>query len=302
MLEHLGNCSEQIVRAHSLQKSAFKAYAKDGHVYQFDPLGKRPDSERRVWPERIGVNEATTFTSFCGYHDSQIFSPIENYPFRATDEQIFLYHYRALAYAYYDRCYKFKKIFEDHYEELVRKYGADALKSIAKTIDVTNLDQKELEAHKSRLDEQLQRKAWTNIEGHVFVGEGMPDILATDSIAPSKTFTGRIVQNTKSRAPLAWVSLTVTAVDGRALVLLSADRGSTILQELVVSLRELPTELKTMAIVNRVFCSFENFVILPVWWESLLEDKKLRFVNAFNSRYYPRELPNCCDWRLTEIL
>ncbi len=41
-----------------------------------------------------GRKEATVFTGFCGYHDNELFKPIENNEFNSSDEHVFLYTYR----------------------------------------------------------------------------------------------------------------------------------------------------------------------------------------------------------------
>jgi len=88
-------------------------------------------------------------------------------------------------------------------------------------------------------------------------------------------------------------------VEDRALFLLCGDKGCPILHAFVASFRNMP--LQTLAIITYVFCIFENFIILPKWWESLHISSQEKLVNAFQGRYYRRELPNICDWELKEI-
>jgi hypothetical protein len=126
LLAETGECSEKIIRAHSLQKSLFKNYAKNGHVYHFEPFTGTHDANKNLWPNLVGINKATTFSGFCERHDSQIFSNIEIIPFQNTPEQRFLYHYRAFAQMYYDKAYKFKVI-EKLFEGLAKKCVPRAL-------------------------------------------------------------------------------------------------------------------------------------------------------------------------------
>jgi hypothetical protein len=128
----------------------------------------------------------------------------------------------------------------------------------------------------------------------------MPDILTTNFFAPQKNFHGNIFQDTKMLLPLKWVSFTVTAVDNRAVFLLCGDKGCPVLHEFVASFRGMP--LQTTTIIAYVFCLFENFIMLPKWWESLSKETQRKFVNVFQGRYYRRELPNTCDWKLKEII
>jgi len=53
--------------------------------------------------------------------------------------------------------------------------------------------------------------------------------------------------------------------------------------------------------VNYIICQFENFIMLPDWWEPLEDRTKRLFVNSYNSRYFPRELPDVCEWGLFEV-
>jgi len=298
LFEDTGQCDGKIIRAHSLQKRIFKDHAKNGHVYQFEPFTGRHDADRNLWPDLIGINEATTFLGFCKRHDSQIFSSIEDLPFQNTPEQKFLYHYRAFAQMYYDKAYKFK-IIESAFSNLAKKFSPQELNSLAKQIYLNKHDANELKLQKSRFNDQLQNKDWSAVEGHVFVGENMPDILTTNFFAPRKNFHGQIFQDTKLLSPLKWVSFTVTAADDRAIFLLCGDRGCPFLREFATSFREMP--LQTTAVITYVLCTFENFIMLPRWWESLPKNTQKKFVNAFQGRFYRRELPNTCDWKLKEI-
>jgi hypothetical protein len=293
LLEDTGECGEKIIRAHSLQKKVFKHHAKNGHVYQFEPLTGTRDADKNLWPDLIGINKATTFLGFCEHHDSHIFSSIENFPFQNTPEQKFLHHYRAFAQMYYDKAYKFK-IIERVLNDLAKTFSPFELKTLTEKVYLNQYDASELKQQKLRFDDQLQNKDWSAIEGYAFVGETMPDILTTNFFAPRKNFHGQIFQDTKL------LSFTVTSVDDRAVFLLCGNKGCPVLHEFVASFREMP--LQTTAIITYVFCIFENFIILPKWWESLSKNTQRKFVNAFQGRYYRRELPNTCDWMLKEIL
>ncbi|MGA2180135.1 MAG: hypothetical protein ABSH15_11205 [Verrucomicrobiota bacterium] len=299
LLEDTGECDGKIIRAHSLQKSLFRRHAKNGHVYQFDPFTGQHDANRNLWPDLIGINEATTFLGFCKRHDSQVFSPIEDVSFQNTPEQKFLHHYRAFAQMYYDKAYKFK-IIKNVFIELAKKFSPSELNILAKTIYLNQHDVDELKEQKLRLDVRLQKKDWSTVEGCAFLGDKMPEILTANFFAPRKNFHGLIFQDTKSLLSLKWISFTVTATNDRALFLLCGEKGCPVLHEFVKSFREMP--LQTNAIVTYVFCAFENFILLPEWWESLSKDVQKKFVNAYQGRYYRRELPNTADWKLKELV
>jgi len=301
LLKGHGQCGQKIVRAHAVQKALFKKHAKKGHVYQFDPFNGTRDADKRLWPDLIGVKKATTFTGFCDCHDSQTFATIDNSPFQNTPEYKFLYHYRAFAQTYYDFAHKFKAI-ESVFKEMSKTLPPAELKSLATDIRTNQRDVEELQGHKLIYEQQLKEKNWSAIEGYAFVGDTMPDVLATGFFAPRKDLQGNIVQDCKSRAPLNWVSVTSAASNDRAIFLLCAEKGSAILPKLVNSFRRLPAASQTTAIITYVFCQFENFILLPSWWESLSKGVQLKFVNAFEGHYYRREMPNTSDWKLKDMV
>jgi hypothetical protein len=297
LAEELGECGGKIVQAHSLQKATFKSRAKKGHVYEFDAFSNQGS---RIWPRLIGINDASTFAGFCEKHDSQLFSPIENEPFDGRAEQIFLYHYRAVAHAFYNRAYK-ATIFERAYPKLEKLVPAVEIKNIKERIWLNQLEIQDLRCRKAQCEDQIRKKDWSNIEAYVWIGDRAPDIFATDYFALGKDFLGKPLQDRKSLNPLKLISLTVSASDDKAIIVLCGNKECELLRALVTSLRKLPSNLLTMAFVNCVFCQLENFILVPDWWESRSKVEQESLMNAFNSRYFPRELPIVSDWNLKEL-
>ena len=87
------NCSGKISDAHSVQKSfVLKEISEKGHVYSL------------LKNQLQGINKASTFPGFCSYHDTTVFRPIDFKKDirvqRFSDEQVCLFHFRALAKEY----------------------------------------------------------------------------------------------------------------------------------------------------------------------------------------------------------
>lgn len=90
-------CSKKVIKAHSVQrKRILSTIANDGHVLSFDVRTSMFSNNF----EKLGIAEASTFFGFCGHHDTNVFSPIENYDYKGTKEQNFLFAYRACAFEY----------------------------------------------------------------------------------------------------------------------------------------------------------------------------------------------------------
>lgn len=91
-------CSKKIIKAHSVSKSSsLKEIAIDGHVLTIFKASRASNSALEFEPKKIGINNASTFTGFCSFHDKNIFSPIENEEFKVTKANCFLVSYRAVA-------------------------------------------------------------------------------------------------------------------------------------------------------------------------------------------------------------
>lgn len=122
------NCSTKIVQAHSIQRNKIlNKVAENGIVISYNALKTLFTNNL----EEIGIKSASTFYGFCNYHDSFLFSSIENYNYIQTDEQNFLHAYRACAREYamkYEAFNLSKKLIRkrpDLYDFLIEVLKAD---------------------------------------------------------------------------------------------------------------------------------------------------------------------------------
>ena len=105
------NCSDNIVKAHSIQNNRILTrIADNGEVIQLkEDIG---DEGFGIAPRLVGRRVASVATNFCGMHDTSIFLPIEQRDFAPGDlEQEFLFAYRAFAREYHaklEQTYMFK--------------------------------------------------------------------------------------------------------------------------------------------------------------------------------------------------
>lgn len=100
-------CCGGSINAHSLQKNGVLSRLEhNGRVIiidaKFSKFGDRLDFKLE------GKSKATTFTGFCKKHDKELFSPIEDYEYKQTEEQNFLFAYRVYAYEHYKKLVAFE--------------------------------------------------------------------------------------------------------------------------------------------------------------------------------------------------
>lgn len=90
-------CEHDAIKAHSVQNAnALSLIEEDNHVYELKM--RLTDGEPVCAFQKVGRNNASTFTGFCGQHDTEIFQPIDTKPIATDDlEQLFLIAYRSVT-------------------------------------------------------------------------------------------------------------------------------------------------------------------------------------------------------------
>lgn len=95
--EDENECSGKIIEAHSIQNNRFlKKIAQNGDIYYLK-IGVADDDKLMFEFEKKGRKSFSTFRGFCKKHDKELFQPIEDREYTETDEQNFLFAFRAFA-------------------------------------------------------------------------------------------------------------------------------------------------------------------------------------------------------------
>lgn len=95
------NCLGDIIKSHSIQNNKILSkLSVKGHVYC---AGYNANNLAGIDLKKCGRYEASTSNCFCLHHDTELFKPIEREDYIGTEEQSFLYAYRAFSKAYYDK-------------------------------------------------------------------------------------------------------------------------------------------------------------------------------------------------------
>ena len=120
-------CSEKVIRAHSIQKNKILNHiAENGMVVSSNMLRTLFTKEF----DKIGIGSASTFFGFCNFHDSIVFSEIENKDYVGTIEQNFLHSYRACAIEYVKKneaCCFFEKLIKKNKDSPFEQYFKNKL-------------------------------------------------------------------------------------------------------------------------------------------------------------------------------
>lgn len=193
------DCNGNIVRAHPISKSRnLKKIARDGHVYAFIPSIKNLIKNHGLLrPELCGINKASTFTGFCGYHDKQIFLPLEDQEFVGSKEQCFLLAYRAQTREQFTKksSSKLLEFFKqaDRGKSPLGQFHIQNMVS-AHTIG-TDAGVKDGILYKKKFDAILISQNHTAINAYVLEFKKTPSVLCSAGIFPECDFYGNHLQD-----------------------------------------------------------------------------------------------------------
>ena len=176
-------CSKKIIRAHTVQRrTSLHRIAEDGHVLGLSTEPKILDrTQGKIGVQPIGINRASTFEGFCSYHDNITFSPVEDAPFTATDQQCFLLGYRAMCRELYQKqtvldAMEYVKTLDRGRSVPEQVYWQQCVQSLVRGHCAGLRD---LVALKHEFDRVLLSKTFSDVLYYVFFISDVPDVMAT---------------------------------------------------------------------------------------------------------------------------
>lgn len=289
-----------VVNAHSVQRRAggLSAIAEKGHVYGYKADVSQLDrTGGRLEPILIGINEASTFTGFCSYHDSETFAPLERAVFTGSAEQIALLGYRALC------------------KELMAKRNALALNPILREGDrglplmVQRAWQSRMDAQSVGFDLALKDlgRAKDNFESAIMSGDfaklhwlllrfdAIPTVLASAPLIPEFDFESNLLQNLldmRSDMEVLAYSLVGTG-DGVGIAVFCWIGESPAAERFSSSLESIGGEQLPHRLVQFSFEHFENIYWSPAWWRSLDSRTQKTLIDRINAQVRTVRGPSC---------
>lgn len=291
-----GDCSSKIINAHTVSKSSSLIEIADStnHVLGLRiSLANIQKGNGTLVPEKIGVNQASTFKGFCSEHDKQLFSCVEDRPFSMELEQLFALAYRALCKEIYA-----KGSNEDIINLIKESDRGRGLLEQLFTQDFAsayglgvNTAIKELAVLKDQFDSHLLGKEGIELS-HLIITSEVPCPVAVSSIlCPDVDFDGKAIQDLSDLkvVPECVIFNSFTS-DGKGYVVFSWLKESRIIQSFI---KTLPQDFNSLrnAILRFFFSVSENIYISPGWWEALtdqqrgsLTDRVMIGVNPFEER------------------
>lgn len=286
------SCKGDIKQSHSLQRNGRLSLIEgdDGKgnqvVYTFTNSEVDGTTGLR-YLKPLGKATASTFFGFCDFHDTALFSPIENFSFNNSDNHCFLHSYRSFALSYH-RHKEFVKFTKhgSHYSRSLPKH------KLIEMLRCAELGIQEMEIEKRKLDVMLTSKSFCELEYLTYQIPEKFAIACSSLISPESSYKGYPMNNhSDSHKPFSQIMLTILPDENETIIIMacfSSDvNGTRFLNELD-ALADLPLK---KAISSLMISKAENTFFAPVLWDQLGAQGQKQLCREFEDAVKSFRLP-----------
>lgn len=265
------SCSNKIIAAHSIQRSGVLSLLEDevnGNlaVYSFLHL-KYDETGKAIGLEPLGKKVASTFSGFCGHHDTTIFQEIENNKIDIeNDKHCFLLSYRAFAKDYHAKQETLQGF------KTSELYAKSELKSTKESlIKGSELAMRDNKVVKERLNEMLKNENYDGLEYFSYTLNYMIPLALAASFNPDYSYSNKVLNKSEdSKVVYEFVNFTVIPLDiGETQILFSCLPEQKKSVKFIDELDKLPDLKLEKAISSLIIAYIENTFVSPKLWDKL---------------------------------
>jgi hypothetical protein len=235
-------------------------------------MGGMPDDKGLFPFNKIGVNQASTFTGFCQRHDTELFRPLEMESFVTSKEQLFLLAYRALSKEAY------AKRFALRIEPLLRKgdVGKEPIEQVMLQNELYLMAQqhrlslRDLEANLKDYGQIYLARDFDRMSAYVIFADRILDFAVSGGLYPEFDFAGSTLQNLATPNRLEFLTYSALPLQAGGVIAFVWDSTrSDSCVKFVRSIDSLVNANVPDALLRLTFEHFENTYADPRWWEGM---------------------------------
>ena len=274
------NCSKKPIKAHSIQKNKIlKHISINGMVISGD-IQKTLFTQEF---EEVGINSASVFFGFCNYHDTSIFSEIENQDYIENQEQNFLYAYRACALEYV------KKIEASClYKGILKRYKNTQkeiyLKNMVSGANLGLVDLTEiLDDFSNELIKQRDIRNYNIIYTQRFALQYEALIAVNSFFYIQYDFEGNLINDLSNPSKIpAPIFLNVFPQNGKTIILFSClSKDQDIYRNILSNLENISNSRIEYFFSNLIINHCENLFMSPLKYNMISKKMRILFVKKF---------------------
>lgn len=257
------SCSGKIVRAHAIQNNRIlNKLAVNGML-------KTMDGESHLMFQDIdtkGRKQATTFKGFCSFHDKITFQPIEDFEFKESAEQLFLYTYRALAWSFHKKLEQVNHILLNM--ESLKKKGFHFSDDLKLHNSMHLLGHFENESTLKRFNGYLQNRDYEKVSSYVWTIPYEIKFAVSTMLTIEHDIEGNMINNIKSFQPLKNIYLNIFPGDQESYFIWTWESNHEILEKFVKQFDSLKNKEKENYLNNNLPRWTDAIVISPDLWDA----------------------------------
>ena len=280
-------CDGNIVKAHTVQrKGALSLIADNGHVLT---LGVDPNKagDRLFVAQKVGIRNASTFTGFCGIHDKQLFSPIEDYPLQMIRRHVFLLAYRCISREYFGKA-RLAELGPKSVDAGI--IPGDVLPYLKEGATLATKDVYVFDVMKKA----FIRNNYSRTKFYAIEFDSVPEILCSGGTNVIYDFSGNMIQNMYKdplrEKPYEIITLSLLPYgNGHGVAVFAWYGKSTVNEKFIKSLHKIPKRDFPDMLVRFLFYNFENIFFSPTWWERLSKQAQDNLLDRFEHRTFHPE-------------
>lgn len=275
------DCKGDIKQSHSIQKNGRLSILEndiDSNKMLYT-LTEYSSSTEHLMSDLIpiGKKEASTFFGFCDKHDTELFSPIENFKFDNSDKHCFLHSYRSFAHSYHRKKESLKAMTEPNNQYLkipndIKSTFSDNLKAALN----------EMEEHKKALSFAIENKQYQSLDYLVYEKEGLYPFAVSSIISPKTSYRNKPMIYYNGNNPVfPYQMLTFLPDKTSTFIILAAFPEDQKSIHFLNELEHLPDYLLEKVITSLIITNCENTFFSPKIWDSLNNSEKRKLLDEF---------------------
>ncbi len=283
----VGECSGEIGRSHTISKTkSLCLIAENNHVLVRNMNLFSTLENKLLHFKSTSINEALAFPGFCNQHDQNLFKSLDQSPFMATPEQLFMQAYRCACREYYFKGCQIDAFLDANQIAELQGLSSDKEYRLSPELEIAKASMyqgmSDAIAFKNKFEAYITHGDYGRLQSYVIHSNSSPVIACAGSFFPDYLSNGESLQNyTDFDCNMQNLFVSVIPDNSGIFVLLSffddeAKAPTRFIEDLVT------TNNLTCRLVWMCTTRLENLAVKPSWWYGLSEKTRNEINEAVN--------------------
>lgn len=256
-------CKKPIKNAHTIQNNGVLSIISENDKVRITDLFNKIRSGTAT--REVRRKNATTFYGFCEFHDSAVFSDIENYSYNESIKQNFLHAYRTCSQEYHKKNRMLKAVQESF------KENPSVYNELGFVESYTNMEMSasDVEEYMNIFNTSIENSNFEIIDSYVYKFSKVYDFAVTTMFSPTYDLKGNLLNdiysNDEERLKSIFVSF-LPSDENSYLIISWLKEDSEHFESYINDIKEMNEEMLKIFLNNLLPTYSENIVLSPRLW------------------------------------